>query len=687
MSEILIFSGTTEGRILAEKLSESHISAVVKVATEYGEYTMTELEGISVETGRMNREEMRAFILQGQFKAVVDATHPFATIVSENIRSSMEGLNIPYFRLKRETADAQGNFLKTHGEKVSHKVTYFQSAKACAEYLKKTEGNILLTTGSKDLTTYSQDLELKERIYVRILPAKESLALCEEQGIYGKQIIAMQGPFGEAINRGIIQHFHIQHLVTKESGLAGGYPDKIRAAQKEDIAIYVIGNPEAQQEGDNFATICQKLSCLIGRPIMNQVSLVGIGMGTPGTMTKEVEWCIKEADYILGAPRLLKQVGGTAVKMPYYQKQDILPQLDKLQGMGLKITLLFSGDSGFYSGCGQVYKEILKREDCTCKIYPGISSIAYMAALTGYSWQDAALISIHGQEIEIDWKEKLYHSICYNEKTFVLTSGRKDVQTIQKLLEEANNRRPYKQDVMSERYKMYIGFQLSYPEQELIECTSSQEAILTKDGLYTCLIINHRPDMKYLSHGIKDEMFLRDKVPMTKEEIRDISICKMRLCEGATVYDIGSGSGSIAVEIAKQSPNHRIYAIEKKEEAIHLICQNIEKFHLHHVVQVKGEAPESLKALPAPTHAFIGGTGGNLMPILEALYTKNPSMRVVLNAISLETLAEMAFLKENDKIRDLEIIAVQISRKKTVGNYQLMQGENPVYICSFSFQQ
>ena len=124
----------------------------------------------------------------------------------------------------------------------------------------------------QDLATYSRKEALKDRLFVRVLPGLESLSLCEKNGICGKQIIAMQGPFSLEMNRALIRQFDIKYLVTKESGRTGGFLEKIKAAEAEGITACVIGNPEKQNSGDSFAQVCRKISEITGKTIKNQIA-------------------------------------------------------------------------------------------------------------------------------------------------------------------------------------------------------------------------------------------------------------------------------------------------------------------------------------------------------------------------------------------------------------------------------
>lgn len=184
--------------------------------------------------------------------------------------------------------------------------------------------------------------------------------------------------------------------------------------------------------------------------------------------------------------------------------------------------------------------------------------------------------------------------------------------------------------------------------------------------------------------GLKDEQFIRGDVPMTKEEVRILSVVKMQLEQDSVVFDVGAGTGSVSVELARQCPKGNVYAVEKGIEGQRLIQENISQFHLKNVVVVKGEAPEVLDFLPSPTHAFIGGSNGKLIEIIETIRRKNPKVRFVVNAICLETLQALCEIGERfPEYKDMELVQVSISKNRKLGSRHLLQAENPVYIASF----
>ena len=169
---------------------------------------------------------------------------------------------------------------------------------------------------------------------------------------------------------------------------------------------------------------------------------------------------------------------------------------------------------------------------------------------------------------------------------------------------------------------------------------------------------------------------------MTKEEVRAVSICKLHLGESSVVYDIGSGTGSIAVEIARLSGKIKVFAIETASEAVELISQNVKKFGVDNIQIVKTLAPEGLEKLPPATHAFIGGTKGQFKEILSALIKINPQMRLVVNAVTLESISTIRSVLSDLHI-NYEYILMNVSRSESTGKYHLMKAENPVYIFSF----
>ena len=224
---ILLFGGTTEGRILAEKLTSAGHAVTVSTATPAGEKELLNIP-CEIIVGRLSSSEMRDR-MEG-FDIVVDATHPYAAEVSRNIRNACREAGIPVKRVLREASDIHDGeaVLVDHAEKA-------------AGWLALHEGNVLLTTGSKELAAFSSLDPV--RLYPRVLPTHEALIACERMGIPEKNILAMHGPFSTGLNAELIRQFHIRYLVTKDGGTAGGFKEKQEAALLTGTVLIVIRRP------------------------------------------------------------------------------------------------------------------------------------------------------------------------------------------------------------------------------------------------------------------------------------------------------------------------------------------------------------------------------------------------------------------------------------------------------------
>lgn len=687
MKRVLIYGGTTEGRRLAEKLAESGIPSLVLVATEYGEQMMVpgEKSGrIQVLQGRLTAAEMAALYEREQPAVIVDATHPYAEAVKKNIRESREGFRqIPYYRVCRnpevpeEREDAR----------------YFDTTADCVRALRSVTGNILLTTGSKTLSEFCRWQDLRERLYVRVLPSVESLEICREQGIRGDRIIAMQGPFSEEMNRQMLKETRSEILVMKESGRTGGEAARIQAAEKAGATCFIIRRPCAAEEGlplDRvFSEIRERFSpeegaanaggadaCRggSGKTRLKAV-LVGIGMNGERHLTPEARQALDRTQVLFGAPRMLESFAGNYKKYPFYTGDRILPILSELQETFPEETvcagILFSGDTGFYSGCRKLVPALKKLDGTEVQVLPGISSVSALAAAVGICWQDGKILSTHGVPEE-DWIPEFLDAAAHWEKTFLITSGAKDVQRMGQLLAERHRGNCI----------CHIGCNLGMAQEQIFRLSPEACRDFSEPGLCTVLVENPEPQPRRLTPGMEDDAFTREKVPMTKEEVRALSICKLHLTAPAVVYDIGSGSGSVSVEMAGLDPSVKVYSIEVKADAYDLTCRNVEKFGFTNVTTVRSAAPECLESLPDPTHVFIGGSGGHLEEILVHLMNRRGPIRVVLNTVTLETLAEAYRLMDKYELEG-EICQVQVSRSRKAGAYNLMQGQNPVNIISF----
>lgn len=230
--KLLLFAGTTEGReLLASLAAFPGLTALVCVATAYGGELLAGLpDRFRVADGRLNVDAMRELMRRERPDLVVDATHPYATEVSANILRAAGEAGVPRLRLLRKASSASD-------------CVYVGSVGEAVRALSRLEGNVLLATGSKDLAAYAAVPEHAERLYPRVLPTVDAIRDCEALGFRRSHVIAMQGPFSRELNRAIMRQFDIRVLVTKDGGAAGGFPEKLLAAEDVGATVVVIGRP------------------------------------------------------------------------------------------------------------------------------------------------------------------------------------------------------------------------------------------------------------------------------------------------------------------------------------------------------------------------------------------------------------------------------------------------------------
>lgn len=225
--KVLVFGGTTEGRLLASELLKRGLEVTVSVATPLGAEELSGLSGLEIWVGRKEVRELEQAVKS--FDRCIDATHPYAVLASANIRTACQRAGVPCDRLSRAESLAEG-------------VIEVNSCVQAAELLAGQEGNILLTTGSKELSAFGNIS--RERLYVRVLPCHESLAACEALGIPHRNILALQGPFGQKLNEAMLEQYRIGWLVTKDGGTTGGFPEKLAAAQNLGVSVVLVKRPE-----------------------------------------------------------------------------------------------------------------------------------------------------------------------------------------------------------------------------------------------------------------------------------------------------------------------------------------------------------------------------------------------------------------------------------------------------------
>ena len=735
--KVLIFGGTTEGREAAERLLAQGVPCTVSVATQYGEEVMEPHPLLKIHTGRLEQGAMAQLMRDGLFCCVLDATHPHAQEVSAQIRAACEKTGLPYLRLQRET----GRTEKTGGEKSDDRCVFVRDVEEAGTYLAGQPGRVLVTTGSKELGRFVKALGDVSRVTARVLPAEASLQACREAGLAGSQIFAMQGPFDTEMNCALIRHADAEWLITKETGAAGGYPEKLRAAQECRIGAVVIRTPAASSApgmspdeviaralkyaGESESTEEVKStdgSESIGDPAGHDASenteiknteiektvikaqetgrrslfLVGTGVGAPEAGTQEAHAAVASADVLFGARTVLDnlksswpEAAGKAV-ISVYDAGAILQYLRENPQVRAA-AVMYSGDSGFYSGASSMLAlvEKLRNEagdtskadadaaagvflnELDIRVICGISCVSWFAARAGIPWQDWKILSSHGRFCNVIGEVRR-HVRC-----FVLLSGAEDLRRTGALLLKAQ------QEGNLGLLRLIYGYELSRPGEEIRECSAAELTQVSREGLYVLFIENLLFQRFPVLPGLPDSAFLRGRAPMTSSEIRALSLCKLQPGPKPVIWDVGAGTGSVSVEAALACPGGRVWSIEYKKAALELLKENRDRFCLQNMEIVEGRAPEALKDLPVPTHVFIGGSGGEIGQILLEVFSKNPGARVVVNCITSETLAALQTALNRLPVQDVECIQVSVHREETLGSYHYLRGMNPVFIISF----
>lgn len=650
MSEIIVFAGTTEGCDISNFLAEHQIHVLACVATDYGSKSLKENEYLKIHAGRLTEPEMEALLNEKKPEMVLDATHPYAAEVTENIRTACQNTGLEYRRVLREAGAYQDQ------------AVYVPDTQAAIEFLEGTEGNILLTTGSKELGKYTALSDARERIYARVLSLPSVMETCKGYGFEGKHLIGMQGPFSMELNAAMLRQFDCKYLVTKDTGKAGGFQEKIDAALSCGTVPVIIGRP-LKEEGLSVAECRHMLAEYFGFTVKPHITLLGIGMGSQETLTVQGKKAAKSADLIIGAKRMADAVREPGQAVVYEYRSDVIADYIRNHPEYEKVVIALSGDVGFYSGARKLLTALGGRES-NVEVICGISSVVYFMSEIGLSWDDAKITSAHGKHCN------LISMIRHNQKVFsILGTGTAVAELAGKLVKY------HMGEVL-----LYVGENLSYPDEKIFVKKAEELTNYEGQPLSVVCAFHENPEPALSTHGIPDEEFIRGKAPMTKEEVRSVSLSKLRLTEDSICCDVGAGTGSVSVEMALRADQGQVFAIEKKEEAAALLEENKQKFAVDNLEIIKGEAPQALENLPAPTHAFIGGSSGNLKEIVALLLGKNPQVRIVINCITLETISEaLDVLKEYD-FQQREVVQLAASRSKEISRYHLMMGENPIYI-------
>ena len=393
--------------------------------------------------------------------------------------------------------------------------------------------------------------------------------------------------------------------------------------------------------------------------LMNWIDVVSAGPGNEDLLTAQARRTLDEADAVFCADRTQTLVGNPAVCRHLTPFSKALEDMETLRAEGLQVAVLLSGDAGLYSML-PLLSERFGRE--ALRVHPGVSSLQAFCARLGIPWQQARILSAHGKQLT---PSALCHTVRSGRMTLLLLDAEHNPRWIRQSLKDGG----------LENADITVGERISYPD----ECIGPWED-REYDPLSVALIENRTAGWTPRAFALPDDAFIRGKTPMTRREIRAQVAAELNLIPDAVIWDIGAGTGSVTVECALQCPFGRVYAVERDPDALKLIEENIRQFHLQNVDVVAGSAPKALENLPAPTHVFLGGTGGYAAEILALLEKLDTPVRLCGTAVTLESIR--VFFDLLQKKKNFSAVQIAVSRAELMGGYHMLRAQNPVFVFS-----
>lgn len=648
MYKLCVFGGTTEGRELVEFLNTQPCRVTACVATEYGQTLLPEGENLTVSARPLPVGEIGALLQAERFDLVIDATHPYAASITRSIAAACEAAGVEHWRLLRGASEAPED------------AVFAENTDEAVRFLSGTEGNILLTTGSKELSKFAALPDFAARCWARVLPLPASLEACSAAGLSPSHIFALQGPFSREMDEAMLHRTGARWLVTKDGGAAGGFQEKAAAARHAGARLLVIGRP-AQETGSSLPETIGALCARFGFSCRPQVTVVGIGPGSEDAQTGEVRAAIRAADALIGARRMLEAVARPGQLALDAIAPDAIADRIREHPQCRRFTVVMSGDTGFFSGTKKLLPLLA---GCRVTVLPGLSSLSCLCARLGTSYEDVLPVTLHGRS------EPILLPLAQGRRVFALVGGENGMGKLCRALTENG----------MGAARVSVGEHLSYPDEAITTGTAEELSERQFESLAVALI-EYGGEPLPVTAGLPDEAFSRaESVPMTKSEIRAVCLSKLALHEDSVVWDVGAGTGSVTVEAAMAARRGRVYAVERKDAAFDILRENLRRFHTDNVTPVSGTAPDACADLPAPTHAFLGGTTGHMKEIIALLLEKNPRVRIVATAVTLESVAELAECVKAFPFRETEAVSLTAARSRKAGAYHLMTGQNPVYI-------
>lgn len=415
----------------------------------------------------------------------------------------------------------------------------------------------------------------------------------------------------------------------------------------------------------------------------NKLFLIGIGYRPLGTRAREI---VKEAEILLASTRLLDVFKRYE---EYEAVKDRIRVINKVPAtIGFirecfsrspvpSVVLLASGDPFFFGIGRRIIEEFGKEQ---VEILPDLSSMQEAFARINVPWDDAFCISVHGGP-DIAKRRALPYEMSdiprlleRHGKIGILTDRENNPGVIARILQSASGNR-------QSEITMHVCERLGYPD-ETVRSGSVEEFGAMTFADPNVVIVQRTEDRKQVTEirfGLKEDEIQHERGLITKDEVRAVTLHKLRLPLEGVFWDVGSGSGSISLEASRLCPALQIFAVEKDQQRINTIKTNMQRYNARNVEVILGSAPDALTDLPAPDRVFIGGSSGKVGDIVRLINEKMPSGIIVINAVTLETLNN-SLSSLDQSLFSVEISEISVSRSKIVAGKRQMNALNPVFV-------
>lgn len=397
---------------------------------------------------------------------------------------------------------------------------------------------------------------------------------------------------------------------------------------------------------------------------MQTIHLIGTGFEGCGGFSRKALEIIDSVDLLIGRQRHLDLAAG--FRGEKRELGDLSLLVDFLKETKESVAILCSGDPNFF-GIARFLLRNLPQE--RLEILPNVTSVQYAFARIKEPWDDAVFVSAHGRPLS-----QSIDRILSAEKVAILTDDRNTPSVIAREIIDRG----------AGGYDAWLCENLGLPDEKLTRTDIRGLLDLPASPLNILILIKawEPGRAQYPLLGIEDDEFATSKKLITKQEIRAITLAKLKLMDNLVLWDIGAGSGSVSIEASNLMPNGRIYAVEQNPQCLGFLRDNLKKFAARNVKLIDSSAPEGLDGLPDPDRVFIGGSGGLLEEIIETSARRlKSSGLIVVNAVTLDTLTKSVDYLENHGF-SIEVASVNIAKTRELSEFKLFEAHNPVFVIS-----